>query len=362
MPWLLLILLSPYIYLLLRIYKGLLSIRQINSEKHGVAFLSVIIPCRNEEKNLPFLLSDIARQTLDNNLFELIVVDDNSSDSTFQKASDLYNRDNIKVIRNRGNGKKSAIRTGVEASAGELIISVDADCRIGSTFLETISSFFSESRPALIICPVVLERGKGFFQRFQEIEFLSLQGVTAGSAMLSDPVMCNGAGLGFTKEAFLNHSGDLHYELVSGDDVFLLHSIKKENRKSIKWIESPAARVTTRLSDYPASFIRQRARWISKTGYYSDTSSKVLAIVTFVTILIQLAILASCIFSPEMFLIFAAFVVLKSVPDFLILHNTASRYDKRSLLLWFLPSQLIYPFYVFAIVLFAFFTKRKTGF
>jgi glycosyltransferase involved in cell wall biosynthesis len=311
MPWLLLIILFPYLYLLMRIYSGLLSVKQFQPEKQGASFLSVVVPCRNEEANLPFLLSDIARQTLDNNLFELIIVDDNSCDSTFRKASDSYNQGNIKVIRNRGIGKKTAIRTGVEESAGELIITIDADCRINGTFLETISSCYAESAPALIICPVALESGRSFFQRFQELEFLSLQGVTAGSALRGDPVMCNGAGLGFTKEAYLSHSDFLHYELASGDDVFLLHSLKKESPKSIRWIESDDAAVTTRLSGSVASFLRQRARWISKTGYYSDTSAKILAIVTFVTILSQLAILVAGIFSQVILLVFVAFVALK---------------------------------------------------
>ncbi len=362
MSWLLLVLLFPYFFLLLRIYRGLLTIKQFRSEKHCTAYLSVIIPCRNEEKDLPSLLSDISRQTLNSSLFELIIVDDNSTDSTFQTASRFTGISRVKVISNTGKGKKSAIRTGVEASAGELIITIDADCRISNTFLETISSFFSESGPAMIICPVMPERGKGFFERFQELEFLSLQGVTAGSAMLGDPVMCNGAGLAFTKKAFLDHSGGLHYELASGDDIFLLQSLKKQSRKSIKWIESAATTVTTKLSGSPSSFLRQRARWISKTGHYSDTSAIVLAIVTFVTILAQIAILAAGIFSPSILLIFAVFVLMKSVPDFLILRNTASRYDRKSLLIWFLPSQFIYPFYVFAIVVYSLFMKRTTHF
>ena len=42
------------------------------------------------------------------------------------------------------------------------------------------------------------------------------------------------------------------------------------------------------------------------------------------------------------------YFVLKSIPDFLVLSNTTERYGKKNLMRWFLPSQVVYPFYVLA--------------
>jgi cellulose synthase/poly-beta-1,6-N-acetylglucosamine synthase-like glycosyltransferase len=350
MQWFLLLILIPYIYLITKIYRSLSVITPFSPAEDPEMFVSVIVACRNEERTLPLLLSDIAGQTYNPDLFELIIVNDNSSDSTFEIASGFGLIRNIKVLNSNGKGKKKAIRTGVGASASSQIITTDADCRLGKNWLKTIVSFQAENKPEMIICPVKLEGVKGFFQRFQELEFLSLQGITAGSAKAGNPVMCNGANLAFRKETYLKHAGNLHDDLVSGEDVFLLHNIKNQSDQRIMWLESPDATAVTRTSDNLSSFFKQRARWISKAGAYSDRFTKVLAIVTFVTISAQLMILLGGLFSPGFLWVFAAYYVLKSVPDFLVLSNTAGRYGIKRLMRWFIPSQFVYPLYVIAIV------------
>ena len=108
-----------------------------------------------------------------------------------------------------------------------------------------------------------------------------------------------------------------------------------------------------------SSFLRQRARWISKAGAYNDGFTRVLAIVTFVTISVQLLLFVGGLFKPMLLWIFAVYFALKSIPDFLVLSNTAARYGKKNLLRWFLPSQLAYPFYVIAIIPCSFVNRDK---
>jgi len=359
MQWLLLIVLIPYIYLIVRIHLSLAKIKPIRPAAVPGTFVSVIVAFRNEQKNLPVLMSYLAIQDYDPELFELIAVNDNSSDSSFESASSFTGIKNLKVINSKGKGKKMALRTGIEAAAGSIIITTDADCRMGIKWISTIMSFEAMHKPDMIICPVRLEGGRGFFHGFQEIEFLSLQGITAGTAVSGDPVMCNGAALAFRREEYLKHAGNLHDELVSGDDVFLLHSMKKDSGKTILWLESEEASATTHASRDLLAFLRQRGRWISKAGAYSDRFTKLLAIVTFVTISVQLLLITFGLFFPGLLWVFAAFFALKSIPDFLILSNTTGRYEERSLLKWFIPSQLVYPVYVLAI--FLYFLRHKTG-
>jgi hypothetical protein len=163
--------------------------------------------------------------------------------------------------------------------------------------------------------------------------------------------MCNGANLAFTKEIYNRYSGNLHDELISGDDVFLLHEIKSDPGNKIMWLESAEARVYTNTSETISAFFRQRARWISKAGAYKDTFTWVLGVVTFVTILFQISLLTAAIFSPALLLVFLAASLIKSTVDYLIVMNTATRYCKRQLIKWFPLSGVIYPFYILLVVI-----------
>jgi cellulose synthase/poly-beta-1,6-N-acetylglucosamine synthase-like glycosyltransferase len=350
MQWLVLILLIPYIYILIHIYAGLQKVKPHRTEITPEIFVSVIVACRNEEANLPLLLSDIALQDFDKDFFELVIVDDNSTDCTFVIASGCNNIKNIKVLKNSDSGKKKAIKTGVEASTGELVITTDADCRAGKSWLRNVVSFYAEHKPEMIIGPVCLKGTDGFFQQFQEIEFLSLQGITAGTAMTGHPVMCNGANLAFTRKSYQTHSGSLHFGKVSGDDIFLLHSLKEDKASKIMWLESAGSLIFTRTSESVGSFYRQRARWISKYGIYRDRDTLVLSIVTFVTIMLQPFLLIAGIFDPAYLPVLLTAVVLKSVPDYLILRNTSTRYGNGKLMKVFIPSQILYTFYIISLL------------
>lgn len=355
MQWLLLILVIPYLILLLWIFSRLGKIKPFSPDKsrsQANVTITVITACRNEAGNISSLLKDLSRQDYPAGLTEFIIVDDNSTDGTFGIASQFRDLHNLRVLKNPGEGKKAAIKAGVDAASGELIVTTDADCRVKPVWLSTIGSFYNDFRPDMIICPVVIESSRGFGGKFQEIEFLSLQGVTAGTASGNESTMCNGANLAFRKEVFLRNGKNLHYELISGDDVFLLHSVKAEKGSKILFLESAGATVETAPAKSPGSFLRQRKRWLSKSGSYTDKFTVILGIVTFVTILSELSVLAAAVSEIKFLPVLLSMVIIKSVPDFLILNNTARRYGKRHLMRWFIPSQLVYPFYVLAVLLF----------
>jgi biofilm PGA synthesis N-glycosyltransferase PgaC len=359
MQWTPAILILPYVFLLLIILRSLVRIRSFKTSSEPLTFISVIVACHNEQKNLPVLLKSINSQNYPKDLFEVIIVDDNSNDKTLEIASEFIGIANFLTISNKGKGKKQALRTGLTASKGKLIITTDADCTMEKNWIRTIAAFYEINKADMIICPVRIASVPGFFGRFQELEFLSLQGITAGSAFSGKATMCNGANLAFTREIYLNHSDDLHDEINSGDDIFLLHSLKKVSGSKIFWLESSDALVTTESSSTFRSFLKQRRRWISKWKVYRDRYTICLGIVTFTAILLQLSYLIAGLIYPVLTGVFLAILILKSVPDFLILLNTSGRYNKRHLLRWFLPAQLIYPFYILCVVFYSLIFRHK---
>jgi cellulose synthase/poly-beta-1,6-N-acetylglucosamine synthase-like glycosyltransferase len=359
MYWLAVILILPYFVLLITTYRSLLKIKIFEVSKNPQTFVSVIIACRNEQENLPRLLKCIAAQNYPEKLFEVIIVNDHSEDKTLEIATEFKKVSNILAINNSGIGKKQALRTGINVSGGDLIITTDADCTMGKNWIRTISAFYELNHDDMIICPVQIESAPHFFGKLQELEYLSLQGITAGSVISKNPTMCNGANLAYTREAYLSHSDNLHDEINSGDDIFLLHSLKTQNNSKISWLESPDALVTTSSSSTFGAFLEQRGRWISKGKAYKDKYTIILGIATFVTVALQLFSFISSIIFPSLVWIFLLLIALKSIPDYLILMNTTSRYGRKKLMWCFLPAVIIYPFYVLSVVVYSLIYRDK---
>lgn len=96
----------------------------------SLARFSVVIPVFNEEENLVSLHAELSgvMQSLDGD-YEILFVDDGSSDGSFQVLEDLHNRDpHVRVIQFRRNfGQTAAFAAGFDYAAGELIITIDAD-------------------------------------------------------------------------------------------------------------------------------------------------------------------------------------------------------------------------------------------
>ena len=94
---------------------------------------SLIVPAYNEEKGLPL----VVKEYLDW-VDEIIVVDDGSSDGTFEKAKKCLN-DKVKLFRHEVNrGKVAALRTGVEHASGDIIIFTDADCTYPAKYVPAL--------------------------------------------------------------------------------------------------------------------------------------------------------------------------------------------------------------------------------
>jgi glycosyltransferase involved in cell wall biosynthesis len=98
------------------------------------ARVSVVIPAKNEEKNLPGIL-----QALPPWLHEVILVDGLSSDGTSEVAR--QHLDGIKIVSQKGRGKGDALREGFAECTGDLVIAIDADGSMDPAEMATFVAF-----------------------------------------------------------------------------------------------------------------------------------------------------------------------------------------------------------------------------
>lgn len=338
-----------YIVLILSFYFGwrkLPEFHRSGNRKESLK-LSVIIPFRDEKESILSLIDDLDKQDLEKTFFEVLLVDDHSTDGSFELALDtIQSLANFKLIRNQGEGKKEAVLYGIENSTGELIISTDADCRRNYSWLSAMYEFYIQERPRMIIGPVLPETGGGFFQKLQALEFLSLTGSTAGAAGLKRPIMCNGANLVYEKKVIQDLNDPLALSQASGDDIFLLLAIKKISKHKIHFFKSANAAVSTSMSKTLGDFWIQRVRWASKSKTYRDKDVIFTAFLIWLTNFALLALIPASILSPNYLYMLIFLILLKWMPDFILLKNICKYYDRKNLMRWFFPLSVVYPVYV----------------
>ena len=209
--------------------------------------ISVIIPARNEEDNISNLLDALKNQSYPSNLFEVIVIDDHSTDQT---AEIVQQFPSVKLIKlkdeNINSYKKKAIETGIEAATGDLIVTTDADCIPGINWLLTIASFKEEKQSVFIAAPVVIHCNTSVVQLFQAMDFMVLQGITTAAVYKKKMSMCNGANLAYERSVFYNVNGFTGIDhIASGDDMLLMYKIWKQYPDKVHYLKSKEAIVST---------------------------------------------------------------------------------------------------------------------
>lgn len=346
----LLVILSGLVYalMILFFYSGWRKLKDFSVENKKLTTpVSLIIPVRNEEHNIPGLIRGIRDQDYPARLIEIIFVDDHSDDRSFHMISKhIAGMGNFHLTRNNGTGKKMALQTGLEKATGNLIITTDADCHHPATWISTFASYYERYYPKLMAGPVLLERGKTFFQRLQQIEFLSLTASTAGAFGAGHPIMCNGANLAFDSKAIKDQEDIMQARFSSGDDIFLLHRMKQLWPGELHFVRSNDAAVTTSGQPDFRSFIQQRIRWASKSRGYSDMDTIITGLVVLLINFMLLWTLAGTFFEPGMFSFFVFLYIIKTLPDILLV-TAVSSYFRVKKNLWLFPLiQLVYPIYV----------------
>ena len=142
-----------------------------------------------------------------------------------------------------------------------------------SKWLSLYHAYISKEQPVFVAAPVMFIKTAGVLNQFQILDFLALQGITAASVGAGKHSMSNGANLAFEKAAFIAVGGYQGVDhIASGDDMFLMHKMKKTLAKPIGYLFHPDAIVLTDAMPSWRQFIMQRIRWSSKARYYDDRS------------------------------------------------------------------------------------------
>ena len=314
---------------------------------------SIVIPARNEAANIENCIAGILAQNYPSHLFELIVIDDFSEDETANIVGSIalqYN--NVRLLRlqdftkdeNIVAYKKRAIEIAIEQANHPWIVTTDADCSFTNNWLASYDAYIQEHNCVMIAAPVSYKNTGSFLSVFQVLDFISLQGITAAAVGSGSHTLCNGANLCYSKEAF-EHVGKFSGidHLPSGDDMLLMHKMKKSYPEKIGYLYAQDTVVTTAPSATLDLFIQQRIRWSSKALGYQDK------IIFWILLLVYLVNFSLLVYLPVNLIEtgninnWLVFIGCKTLVEIPFMYASAKYFNQQKLLWCFL---LMQPFHI----------------
>ena len=365
---------TVYALLIFQLLLGFVKVKtsDFDNELEPKTHFTIIVPFRNESRNLPKLLTSISKLKYPKEFIEIIMVDDASKDNSstifiqWRIKNNKIDTTLLENLRLSNSPKKDAISRAMPIAKNPWIITTDADCIVNSNWLSSIDTFIQKNSFEMIAGPVIYKTKNNWFHHFQQFELMSLQTTTIGSFGIGKPFMCNGANFAYTKRLFFELGGfDGNNVIASGDDVFLLQKAISKFPEKVSVLKDKNAIVTTRPENDLYSLFMQRIRWASKTSNYDSVYPKILAsVVFFANAIIAYSIIA-LIFGKNEWKTFLILFLVKYTADFLVL-QTGNSFFKRNKIIIPLASAIIYPFFatiVGFLSLFGKYTwkKRKFG-
>lgn len=326
--------------------------------------ISVIVPARNEAANIAACLHSICRQDYPRHLLQVIVMDDGSTDDTYAIASSIT-YEGIQIIchqlppaSNNNAPKKRAIETGIGMANGTLIVTTDADCIAGSSWLSSIAAYHYQSGNVFIAAPVKIQDGASLLSKFQALDFLTMQGITAAAVFKRLHNMCNGANLAYTRNVFYEVNGFTGINTIaSGDDMLLMKKVAGIYPQRLGYIKSAAAIVTTLPAAGWKAFLQQRIRWASKATHYKERSIFLVLLLVYLTNLFIFSFLLMACWHKGAMVLFALLCIAKFSMEVFFVKEVAAFFQQQYLVPWLL---LLQPLHIVYIVVSGFLGQFKT--
>lgn len=345
--------------LITRFIKGWDELPDFETDKSDSQIpVTIITAFKNEEENISELAKALDNQSFQN--FEWILVNDHSTDKSEEIIKNIIESGfpGIKLLKNKGKGKKEAIRTAIENAKNELIISLDADVFPSENWLTNVVAFQSKFPCDLLICPVKISFSTSLFGKFQLFEFASLIATGAGAAKIGMPILCNGANLAFNKSVWIRNEENLHFKELSGDDIYLLQAVKKQSGV-IRFLKSKNAIVETNINNNIGGFLRQRMRWAGKKAMYRDKELLITALITFLMSATVLATAIVALFKDYYPSLLLLIFIAKLAVDATFFWKIKDFFELKNVVVNSLVFSLFYPFYIVFTSISSMFRKNK---
>lgn len=230
--------------------------------------VSVIVPARNEERNLERCLQALEESTYPRNRYEIIVVNDRSEDATESVLNSLVARyTNIKPLHRRDTedhpnlkGKPGAIQHGIDHANGSLYLLTDADCKVHPQWIESLVAPFHDPLVSLV-CGFTIIRLQRSFDILQDIEWLYTQTMARAGIQNGVPLGCFGNNMAIRASTYHELGGYESIPFSITEDLAILQAISSAG-KTVHYLCVEQATVETLPCETLGEYFSQKHRWV----------------------------------------------------------------------------------------------------
>ncbi|MCG8305975.1 MAG: glycosyltransferase [Cytophagales bacterium] len=349
------------LFFLLSVIVSLKFYRLPQKSNMEIPGISIVISAKNELENLKVLIPNLLEQACAS--YEIILIDDRSTDGTYDYAIDLDQREEkFRLVRidstpDHINNKKYALTLGIRAAKYEYILLTDADCiPESSNWIREMSRGFNTDKKIFSIGYSQYLNAKGFLNQFIKYETILTAINYFGIGLLGKPYMAVGRNIAYRKSFFLDNNGFGKFQnVVGGDDDLLINQYAKRNNTS--FILSQESIVYSIPKKKWSEFFLQKTRHLAVGKHYKLTDKLLLGILTLSKIVFWASFITAIMSAFKTYFVLAGFfIVMVSLLTAILLLKKKTG-DKSSI--WMLPIlDFIFIFYYISTGLKVLLTKK----
>ena len=328
------------------LFAAILYARSKNNINVPNYLISIIVATRNEKKNVLECLNALTKQDISIHQLEIIIVDDDSSDGTFEFLQSFVGNHKIRILRKNGDSKyksskKHALEIAVSEAKGDILLFTDADCRPGPFWAMTMLSIFTDSTGMVAGFSPQTAKTK-LWSEVMKIDTAAAAFVAAGTIAFGRGVTCTGRNLAIRKQALLDVGGyQALPDSLSGDDDFMLQKISSHPKWQVKYAYDSQAVVPAAGPKNVRCFLDQKRRHISAGKHFQIFSQLIFALYH----LANLGIWVSLFIAPFVGAIYIVVFILKLVFDFIAVFWFLGLFKIRVRIASFILWQPLFLFY-----------------
>jgi peptidoglycan-N-acetylglucosamine deacetylase len=242
---------------------GLVAYRQSRVRKPTSALrrrrpsFAVIVPAHNEERVIVDSIESLLRAR--NRDFEIVVIDDGSTDSTFEIVKSAFgDNPRVRLLTKRNGGKSSALNHAIAQTDVEVVVCIDADTRLAPDALDFLLAHFQDDRVGAVAGVVTVGNRSTMLSRFQALEYLTAQSMDRRAFEIVNGIAVVPGAIGAWRRSAVMEAG-LYDSDTCAEDADITFKIARAG-----WLvrNEPRAMAVTEAPEKVREFNKQRFRWM----------------------------------------------------------------------------------------------------